>query len=276
MWTKPYGHDIMRAVIKVLEEQDLNIAGIFSVALIQPDKAEKRKKYDKNVPKYQLIYKISGEVTTHFNGKTAQITPGMVYIIPKCSDADYYIERRTVGDCIDIFFDTNKPLLDELFCLDFSSSPRIYDLFQKVYKLWISKADGYYYKCLSIVYEILYEMVLKSKKYIPNNKYKQIESGIEYIKAHLYDRDIDYYLPSKICGISYTYFKSLFIEKFGVPPIRYVTSLRLERAKELLLTNQYSVSEIAALCGFENVYYFSKMFKEKYQYAPTVYKKTLQ
>ncbi len=259
----------------MLNEQNPNITGIYAISLIRPDKTEKKRRYDKLVPRYQLNYKVSGEVLTHVNEKTARITPGTVYILPKCDNADYYIERTEIGDCIDIFFDTDLILTEELFCLDFSSNPRIYDLFQKAYKLWISKTDGYYYKALSITYEILYEMILKSKKYTPNSNFVKIEKGIEYIQKHLYDTSINYYLPSKICGISYTYFKKLFIEKFGVPPIQYVTALRLERARELLLTYRYSVNEIAALCGFENVYYFSKKFKEKYQYAPTIYKKAI-
>lgn len=260
----------------MLNEQNVNITGIYAISLISPDKNEKKRRYDKYVPRYQLIYKISGEVITHFNEKTARITPGTVYILPKCENAEYYIERTEIGDCIDIFFDTDSVLTEKLFCLDFSSNPKICDLFQKAYTLWISKPDGYYYKAMSITYEILYEMNLKSKKYTPNANFVKIEKGIEYIKEHLYDKNINYYLPSKICGISYTYFKKLFIEKFGVPPVRYVTALRLERAKELLLINQYSINEISLLCGFENVYYFSKKFKEKYQYAPTLYKKATE
>lgn len=257
----------------MFKNQNSNIIEINSILLIKPDKSEKKKRYGKHVPRYQLIYKLSGEVITHFNGKTVRITPGTVYILPKCDNADYYIERTKVGDCIDIFFDTDSPLSDELYFVDFSSNPKIYDLFQKACRLWNSKANGYYYKSMSVVYEILYEMLLKSKKYIPSSSYKKISDGVEYIKKHLYDKNIDYYMPSKLCGISYTYFKKLFIENFGVPPIQYVNALRLERAEELILTNQYSVNKIAELCGFENVYYFSKKFKEKYQYAPTIYRK---
>lgn len=262
----------------MLEQQNThkNIKEIYSVTLIQPDKSEKRRVYDKYVPRYQLIYKISGEVITHFNNKTVRILPGMVYILPKCDNADYYIERRIVGDCIDIFFDTDYPLVDELFCLDFSCDKEMDSLFQSVYKLWISKNDGFYYKTMSMVYEILYKMVLKSKKYAPYYKYEKIEKGVEYIRNHLYDNNIDYYTPSKKCNISYTYFKKLFIEKFGIPPVQYVNTLRLERSRELLLTNEYSIGEIAKMCGFENTYYFSKKFKEKYQYAPTIYKKLTQ
>lgn len=203
---------ILLSVIKMFEQQK-NIKEIYSITLIRPNKSEKKKIFNKYVPRYQLIYKLSGEVITHFNNKTAQIVPGVVYIIPKCDNADYYIERTNVGDCIDIFFDTEKPFIDELLCLNFSSDKEMKKLFESVYRLWITKTDGYYYKAMSLVYEILYKMILKSNKNMPSYKYKKIEKGIDYLKNHLYSNDIDYYIPSEICGISYTYFKKLFIEK---------------------------------------------------------------
>lgn len=245
---------------------------IYTAALIKPRQTEDKViRYASKVPRYELIYKLSGEVITHFNGKVFHIKPGAVYILPKCDNADYYIERIDPGDCIDIFFDTDMPLFQNLYLINFSENAKISNLFNKIYKLWTTKPIGYYSKCMSMVYEILYEMILKDNKYLPNSKYQQIGPGIEYIHNNLYN-EINYYLPSELCGISYTYFKKLFIEKFGIPPVQYVNNLRLERGKELLLTNQYSVGEIAKMCGFENTYYFSKKFKEKYHCAPTLYK----
>lgn len=244
--------------------------------MIQPDKSEKFRKYDKHMPKHQLIYKTSGEVITHYNGKVAHITPGTVYVIPKSSNADYYVERKVVGDCIDIFFDTDTPPVDELFCIDFSSNKKISDLFNQAYNLWLSKPDGYYCKTMAAVYKIMYEMLTKCNKYAKTDRFKKIDSGVDYIKSHLYDNELDYYMPSKLSGISYTYFKKLFVERFGIPPVQYVTAFRLERAAELLLTNQYSVSEIASMCGFESVYYFSRKFKEKYGSSPTAFKNERQ
>ena len=260
----------------MFENKGFNIKEISSVDLIKP-KETKRKTihYGNKTSRYELIYKLSGETITHFNKKSYHIKPGMVYILPKSENADYYVERIIPGDCIDIFFDTDIPSGENLFLLDFDENIKILNLFQKIYKLWLTKYNGYYFKCMSAVYEILYEMLLKSEQYSPKSKYKKLEPGIEYIHNNLYD-DIDYNLPSEICGISYTYFKKLFIEKFGVPPVRYVNNMRLERSRELLLTNKYSVGEIAKMCGFENTYYFSKKFKEKYQSSPTAYKNSEQ
>ena len=260
----------------MFENKGFNIKEISSVALVKPKENESRIiHYGNKISRYELIYKLSGEVITHFNKEVYHIKPGMVYIIPKSENADYYIERTIPGDCIDIFFDTDISLGQDLFLLDFNENIKILNLFQKIYKLWLTKYNGYYFKCMSAVYEILYEILLKCEQYSPKSKYIKLEPGIEYIHNNLYN-DIDYKMPAEICGISYTYFKKLFIEKFGVPPVRYVNNMRLERSKELLLTNKYSIAEIAKMCGFENIYYFSKKFKEKYQSSPTAYENSEQ
>lgn len=257
----------------MFKNNNFNIKEISSVAFIKPGRNESRKiHYGDKTSKHQLIYKLSGEVMTHFGKSIYHIKQGTVYIIPKSDNADYYIERTIPGDCIDIFFDTDISLGDSLIMLNLDENKKIQSLFQKIYKLWITKSNGYYFMCMSATYEILYEMILKSEQYSPKSKYKTIEKGIEYLHNNLYT-DIDYKKPSELCEISYTYFKKLFIEKFGIPPIKYVNNMRLERSCELLLTNKYRIGEIAEMCGFDNTYYFSRQFKKKYQISPTDYKK---
>lgn len=253
----------------MFENASFNVKEISSVALIKPKKSESGIiRYGDKVARNELVYKLSGEVTTHFAGKTFCIKPGDVYIIPKSENAGYCIERTVPGDCIDIFFDTDIPLSGDLLLVSFDENSKIQSLFQKIHSLWLTKPVGYYCGCMSALYEILYEMLFKHEQYSPKSKYRAIERGVEYLHANLYGK-IDYKKPSELCGISYTYFKRLFIERFGVPPIRYVNDMRLERSRELLLTGKYSVSEIAEACGFENAYYFSRKFKEKYRFSPT-------
>ena len=250
---------------------NFSIKEISAVTLVRPKTGEGRIiHYGKRVPRYELIYKLSSEVLTHFHHNVYHIGPGAVYLLPKTEQADYFIERTVPGDCIDIFFDTDAPVGEDLLLLDFSEDSKVKSLFQKIYRLWETKPSGYYFQCMAAMYEILYEITVRSEQYAPKSKYNMLEKGIAYLHRHLYTR-IDYKMPSALCGISYTYFKKLFIERFGVPPVQYVNDLRLERGCELLLTGQYSIGEIAKMCGFESMYYFSKRFKQKYQLSPTAY-----
>jgi hypothetical protein len=65
---------------------------------------------------------------------------------------------------------------------------------------------------MSMLYEIIADLSHPTGNYIPKDKYVKIDAGIEYLNSNCFDKNIDYNKPSKICGISYTYFKQLFIQ----------------------------------------------------------------
>jgi AraC family transcriptional regulator len=60
---------------------------------------------------------------------------------------------------------------------------------------------------------------------------------------------------------------------YRMPPMRYVTQLRLERAKSLLVEGDASVESIAHVCGYENGLYFSRIFSQHIGLSPTQYRK---
>ena len=259
-------------VMEVFTKENIGISKIMSVIYVNPP-SDKRlhTNYGPRLHYYELVYKISGESVTTFNGKIMRNKPGTVEYLSKCEKAEYYVDRKELGDCIDIFFDTDCPMPEESFAIDCSANKNLLSLFHKIYQLWSDKHDGYYYRCMALIYEILAEIQKSYRNYISKDNYKKIEKGIEYLHTHYFEKNVDFYMPASICSISYTYFKKLFMQKFDITPIQYVTKLRLERARELLVTGHYSITEIADACGFENVYYFSTVFKKHFGVSPKNY-----
>ena len=80
----------------------------------------------------------------------------------------------------------------------------------------------------------------------------------------------DYSAVCRNFGIDRYYLCVLFKERLGVSPVEYVTQKRIELAKKLLPS--FAVSEVATKCGFENAYYFSKVFKKVTGAPPSAYK----
>jgi len=62
---------------------------------------------------------------------------------------------------------------------------------------------------------------------------------------------------------------------FGLPPIQYLNNVRIEKAKELLLEEDYRVNEICRKVGFDNCNHFIRLFKLKTNMTPTSYKKEM-
>ena len=253
-------------------DERINISKMFSVVYVEPPiNGEKHTQFATNENSYELIYKVSGDTITSFNGKQLHNTPGTIEYLPKCSVSDYYVDRIAPGDCIDIFFDTDCCMPSEAFVINATTNPNIHNLFFKIYHIWIEKKRGYYHKCMALFYEILFELDKPVGNYIPKDKYEKIAKGIEYLNTHYLDQNIDYFMPAHESGISYTYFKKLFVQKFEITPVQYITKLKIERACELLSTKLYSITEIAKICGFDTVYYFSSVFKKHMGTSPTKY-----
>ena len=73
----------------------------------------------------------------------------------------------------------------------------------------------------------------------------------------------------------YDYVRKLFKKEMGQTPLGYLTRLRMKKAELMLTSNwsrDYSVGEIAQLCGYENALYFSRLFHQTYGRSPSDYR----
>ena len=65
-----------------------------------------------------------------------------------------------------------------------------------------------------------------------------------------------------------------FKKEFGITIRQYVTQKRMEQAKEMLLNTTMPIGDIATMCGFPDVEYFSRTFKSSYGISPNRWRKT--
>lgn len=95
------------------------------------------------------------------------------------------------------------------------------------------------------------------------------ERGKLYIENHFAQAGLTLDMVAGELGISPNYFSALFKQSTGQSFITYLTSVRLEHAKQLLATGGYRAYEVALLCGYENATYFSTIFKRHVGVPPT-------
>lgn len=95
-----------------------------------------------------------------------------------------------------------------------------------------------------------------------------------YIQENIYSQlnveDICYHF-----SISRSTIQTLFIKNLNISPKQYISDLRFAKAKQMIKDSTYSISEIARICGFSSIHYFSRVFKEKYGVTPTSYAKSI-
>ncbi len=72
-----------------------------------------------------------------------------------------------------------------------------------------------------------------------------------------------------ISGMNETTLKRNFKRVTGKPIFSYLTDMRMEKAKELLMHNEKNVSEVAYAVGYKNPQHFTSAFKRKFNYVPS-------
>ena len=93
------------------------------------------------------------------------------------------------------------------------------------------------------------------------NKITQIRPAINYIDAN-YDKQISLAEIAKSSYLSVSRLAHVFKEQMGITIIDYLTSVRIERAKQLLLATDQNCTEICFEVGYNNQSYFTRTFKE--------------
>jgi AraC-like DNA-binding protein len=95
----------------------------------------------------------------------------------------------------------------------------------------------------------------------------QLQRARDFIKANLGD-DPSISQVANECGLSTSYFVRAFKQTTGVPPYRWLTKQRIERAKELLQDPGRELADIAQLCGFVDQSHFTRVFSRSEGYSP--------
>lgn len=98
------------------------------------------------------------------------------------------------------------------------------------------------------------------------------EDILEYLETHFKDADLSQVKVADEFKISKYTLSRMFKNQIGVGFAEYVNSKRLEYAKELLLTTEYSVRDISAQVGYTSATYFNRIFKATVGVSPTVFR----
>lgn len=106
---------------------------------------------------------------------------------------------------------------------------------------------------------------------------KDIRNRIEKLRNEVFrfpERDWSVEKAARAVSISQSYFQHLYKARFGVSFIGDLTSARMERAKYLLISTEYTVSAISELCGYHSGEHFMRAFKSALGFTPTEYRES--
>ena len=114
---------------------------------------------------------------------------------------------------------------------------------------------------------------MQSEYNVPYSKSNVIEPAVNYIALNYYKENISVEFLASLCKISSVHLRNVFAKKFGTSPIKYINNLKMARAKELLNSQFYSISEVCFLSGYNDESYFCREFKKHFDLTPSEYVK---
>jgi AraC-like DNA-binding protein len=145
---------------------------------------------------------------------------------------------------------------------------RILNSFETMLMLWNSRSVGYEELLHYYLHYILIQFFIKVK----NIKVRRTKTLASQIKDHL-EKNLSDSKANLPCycderGIDYHQMRREFKKESGLSPGTFLKIVRMNRAKEMLLHTDATISRIAESCGFEDFNFFSRFFKKEAGISP--------
>lgn len=106
--------------------------------------------------------------------------------------------------------------------------------------------------------------------YEPN---KELIKKAKEILNHSYNKGLDLKASAQELGFSYSHLTRLFKQSYGMTPNEYITKIRINKSKQLLIETNIDILGIAHEVGFKSLSTFYKCFKENVGCTPKEYRK---
>ncbi|WEK55053.1 MAG: response regulator [Candidatus Cohnella colombiensis] len=116
--------------------------------------------------------------------------------------------------------------------------------------------------------QFMNDAVVKAEKISKNSKKTEIIDAQKYVQIHL-DRKITLEEVADLLHLNPSYFSRLYKKETGENFIEFVTRLKMEKAKELIVDSDRTVEKVALMLGYDNKSYFVKLFKQHFGVSPS-------
>ena len=216
-------------------------------------------------PNWEIILQLTGETRSVIDENVVQVTKGDVLVIPPHTMHD----GKSSSTYSDIYVQAEN--------LDFSHFLTVHDtdssileLFTMLHKVMTEKEENY-----ARIADSLLDTICQYIKKLSSVEYKY--PFIYTFKNNMYDNvsnpDFDILREIKKTGYNDDYFRRCFKKETGKTPLEYLTYLRINLAKVLLVQETFvSIENVSSKCGFKDSYYFSACFKKHTGLSPSCYR----
>ena len=235
---------------------------------------------------YQLLYIVSGKGHFYFKGEDRVVYAGrMVLIQPRQEQRyEYFGEDKpevywvhfTGSDVKNILRSYNIPMDDPIFYSG-ASSTYSYLFKEMIHELQTCRVG--YEELLTMYLKQIFLLVqrtrLEERPTVSTYIQEEMEYARRYFNEH-YNEPISIQEYAESRNMSVCWFQRNFKQIVKHTPMQYLLTIRVNNAASLLETTNYGLAEIAAIVGYEDPLYFSRLFHKIKGVSPRDYRKLVQ
>lgn len=235
-------------------------------------------KIDKRyIQNHELVFVLDGE---------GDITTGNQKYHVQKGDLIYFYPTKAHSLCVSkqpcmSFFGVHFTLPSGMDKLPFQdicniSQPfRLEAMFRNLHDIYTKKQYLYQWKQNILMQQIICEVFSTLHQQAPSVDIARVKKVLDFIHQHPRSSFSSQEL-AQLAELKSSRFQQLFRQLTGTTPLQYATRFRLENACNLLLTTNLSIQDIAAECGYDDVFYFSRCFKKQHLISPKKYRETVR
>ncbi|MBN2554139.1 MAG: helix-turn-helix transcriptional regulator [Spirochaetales bacterium] len=186
-------------------------------------------------------------------------------------DINYYLkDRKSTGKVWS--FRTRYELLPFDHAFKVSNLDKVLDCFIDLNRTYYEKKTGYELRLNASLLELL-DILFNETHFHPDNasNIDKLKAAVDYIQEH-YRETIRLEQLVNHLGISQSRLIQLFKKNTGKTPIHYINQVKVNHAKDLLLSSGKTIKETAFALGFQDEFYFSRVFKKLEGISPRDFK----
>lgn len=120
--------------------------------------------------------------------------------------------------------------------------------------------------------QLLKNNIIRREEKVGRRYSDLIDDARRYIDQHYAEEEISLNQVARVVNMSPSYFSLVFGREAGQTFVEYLTALRMDKAKELLMCSSLRTSEIGYEVGYKDPHYFSYIFKKTQKCAPKEYR----
>jgi AraC family transcriptional regulator of arabinose operon len=246
----------------------------------------KRQRFSTNRPAgrkdYQLLYFINGKGKFIQGNSCYTVSEGEIFIYYPNEPQYYEYNLKDLPNLYWVHF-TGNNIPDILDQLNLSTFRLHRVLVKDVYHTLLDKiirelqlkrnhfdtlANTYFYELLTLMSRSVIENTQQQHTW----QYEQVERAIQIFHTE-FKNPFSLSDYAKQCNMSVSWFARIFRQQTGLSPQQYLINVRINKAKELLVSSSYNISEIAEIIGYQNPLYFSRIFNKYIGCSPSEYRK---